>query len=142
SRRRTRRDLRLEGTTGQLRVGARRAQRGRRHHPARRRGLTRGASSAWAPGPSLLGNGRCSSSAERAPAASPCRTRSCSNRGAGYFGAGALEAGTPGRRNTTGASAGTLNGVADLGSESNLENVPGLSLKCFSSVVIRVVLAG
>ena len=54
----------------------------------------------------------------------------------------ALGAGGAGGRKTTGASAGTLNGVADFGSESNFENVLGLSLKCFSSVVIRVVLAG
>jgi len=47
-----------------------------------------------------------------------------------------------GGRKTTGASAGTLNGVADFGSESNFENVPGLSLKCFSRAVTRVVLAG
>src|SRR6185295_5745601 len=56
---------------------------------------------------------------------------------AGYFDAGAA-----GRRNTTGESAGTLKGVADFGSESNLENVVGFSLKWLSSVVIRVVLAG
>lgn len=57
--------------------------------------------------------------------------------GLGYF-----EAVAPGRRNTTGASGDTLNGVADLGSGSNFEKVPGLSLKCLSSVVTRVVLAG
>ena len=54
----------------------------------------------------------------------------------------ALGAGGAGGRKTTGASTGTLNGVADFGSESNLENVVGLSLKCLSSVVTRVLLAG
>src|SRR5215469_5758693 len=43
-----------------------------------------------------------------------------------------------GRKNFSGASFGTWNGVADFSSEVNRENVDGLSLKCFSSVVILV----
>ena len=48
----------------------------------------------------------------------------------------------PERRNCSAASLGTLNGVADFGSELNLANTSGLSRKCFLSVSIRVPFAG
>src|SRR5208283_1940692 len=46
------------------------------------------------------------------------------------------------RKNCSGASLGTLNGVADFGSGLNLAKTSGLSLKCFSSVFILVPFAG
>src|SRR5215813_10251611 len=80
---------------------------------------------------------RCSFERHGRASADSCRVPPESRLRAAYF-----EAGAAGCRKTTGASAGTLKGFADDGSELNFENVPGLSLKCFSSVVTRVLFAG